>query len=290
MKRRRMIPRLLAALAAAALPTLAAATAATVEQPRAFGHVVGDVLTQRVLLEADGRDLAAAALPRAERVGAWFDRRTPRIETAADGRHWLVVEYQLINAPQTLRRIVIPAWRLTSRTGGTPLEVPEWPLAVAPLTPNKTFDGDGLQALRPDRPAPRVDTAVPARRLAIASTLLALTLAAWLGWVLWRHRRALARQPFARALHEMRRLDEAAPEAWRALHEAFDRTAGRVVQRASLPALFQRAPHLEPLRPAIEQFYVQSGERFFAAAEPREPLSVRALCRALCRIERRHER
>ena len=39
------------------------------------------------------------------------------------------------------------------------------------------------------------------------------------------------------------------PEAWRALHRAFDQTAGRVVQTATLPALFERVPQLQSLRP-----------------------------------------
>ena len=44
---------------------------AVVEQPRAFGYVVGDVMAQRVLLQLNGRAFEPAALPRAERVSAW---------------------------------------------------------------------------------------------------------------------------------------------------------------------------------------------------------------------------
>ena len=54
--------RLHAALLAIAM-TAGAASAATVEQPRAFGHVIGDVLTQRVLLEEAGQALQPGALP-----------------------------------------------------------------------------------------------------------------------------------------------------------------------------------------------------------------------------------
>src|SRR5690606_18252838 len=53
---------------------------ATVQQPRPFGYFIGDILTQRVLLEAAGRELEPT-LPRAERVGIWFERRPARIET-----------------------------------------------------------------------------------------------------------------------------------------------------------------------------------------------------------------
>jgi mxaA protein len=90
-----------AADAEAAAPAAAAAVAATIEQPRSFGHVLGDVLTQRVLLEHEGRPLQPGALPAATRVDLWLERRPPRIETDAQGRRWLAIDYQLINTAMT---------------------------------------------------------------------------------------------------------------------------------------------------------------------------------------------
>src|SRR5258708_2560340 len=63
---------------------------AIVEQPRPFGHVVGDVLTQRILLQLDGQPFMPGPLPRAERIGAWFERRALRTENGDDGRRWLI--------------------------------------------------------------------------------------------------------------------------------------------------------------------------------------------------------
>jgi len=117
-----------------------------------------------------------------------------------------------------------------------------------------------------------------------------VVVAAWLGWLAWRNWRAAAAQPFARALHEMRHLDGTAPEAWRALHRAFDQTAGRVVQTATLPALFERVPQLQSLRPEIEQFFAQSRALFFGGDLPADRMSARALCAQLRRIEKRIER
>ena len=82
-------------------------------------------------------------------------------------------------------------------------------------------------------------------------------------------------------------MQDTAPEAWRALHRAFDRTAGRSVQIDTLPLLFTTAPHLEPLRSRIHEFFDQSSARFFGGAEPEHPLSVSTLCRDLRRIEKR---
>jgi len=262
---------------------------AVVEQPRAFGYVVGDVLVQRVLLEVDGHGFEPAALPRSERIDAWLERRPAQIKSAADGRRWLTVEYQIINAPQMLRLIRIPAWQLTPKSGGPALRIGEWPISVSALTPQSTYERGDLQPLRPDRPAPSIATQPIQRRIAIWGGALIFTLIVWAAYVLWRNWRAGQSQPFARALREMRSVDETAPQAWQALHRAFDRTAGRVMQRATLPVLFERAPHLKSLHPRIEQFFEQSAERFFGNGQPMNFISVHALCVELRRIEKRHE-
>jgi mxaA protein len=263
----------------AAIPT------AVVQQPRAFGHVVGDVVKQRVLLEIEGRDFRPAELPRTERLGVWLERRSARIERDTDGREWLAVSYQIVNAPQSLTTVNLPAWELDGK-----LRIPEWPLSVGPLTPRDAFERGGLQNLRPDRAAPVVATAPISRQLILWSVALALTLAAWLVWWLHRNWRASTSLPFARALREIRATDDTAPPAWQALHRALDETAGRVVQRESLAALFQHAPHLAPCRARIETFYAESSERFFGAGVVANQVSVRELCRDLRRLEKRHER
>ena len=127
------------------------------------------------------------------------------------------------------------------------------------------------------------------RRIVIYAAALAITLALWFAWFLWREWRAASTRPFARALREMRRLDDLAPQPWHSLHRAFDRTAGQVVHAATLSDLFQQAPHLLPLREKIERFFAQSGERFFGAGMPAQPLSVRKLCTELRKLEKRHE-
>lgn len=268
----------------------ATAPNAVVEQPRPFGYVIGDVLTQRVLLESDGHEFEPAALPRGERIGAWLERRVPRIEKTADGRRWLVVDYQLINAPQALKTVSVPAWELKLKSAGNVLRIGEWPISVAPLTPRSAFAKGGLDELRANRPAPSVATEPLQRGMALTLSALILTLVAWLGWLLWRNWRASSSQPFARALREIRHVDESAPDAWQALHRAFDRTAGKVTQSASLAVLFQRAPQFESLRPKIEQFFAQSSDRFFSSEPPIHPVELRALCRDLRRIEKQHER
>jgi mxaA protein len=273
----------------------ASAAVATVQQPRPFGYVLGDTLSQRVLLQSAGRNFDPAALPPAERAGLWFARRSSRIERAEEGHRWLVIDYQLINAPQALMTVSLPSVTLKSKTGSDVLAVPEWPISIAPLTPRAAFAKGGLQELRPDHPAPSLPTRALRRQLVIWSGAFALTVIFWLAWWLVRFMRASANQPFARALRTIRRSGDDNEAAWLALHRAFDSTAERALQLSTLPALFKCAPHFEPQRAAIEQFYTESSLRFFGAdgGRPTDTRSatwpLRTLCTTLRRIEKQHE-
>jgi len=282
-------------IAGFALTSTVGAAPAEVEQPRAFGHVLGDVLTQRILLQSGSRNADTATMPSTGRIGIWFERRTPRVETDANGRRWMVIEYQITNAPQTLITVALPALTLMlTSPSGTVLQVPEWPVSVGPLTPQTAFTTGDLQALRPDRQAMVAATAPLRRQMMWALGLFALTLLAWLGWWHWRNRREAARLPFARALAGMQRSNTADANqnahAWLSLHRALNETAEQVVHAGSLPDLFEKAPHLKPLRPQLERFYQQSGERFFASGSFDAGFPLLDLCRDLYRAERRRQR
>ncbi|MGK6311099.1 calcium incorporation protein MxaA [Variovorax sp. DT-64] len=281
-----------AASAEPAAPAAAAAVAATTEQPRSFGHVLGDVLTQRVLLEHAGRPLQPGALPPATRVDLWLERRSPRIETDAQGRRWLAIDYQLINAPRALSAIALPALSLATVSGPT-LALPAWPVSIAPLTPPEAFGQGDLQPLRPDRPVAALPTDAIERQLRLSLAALAGVLLAWLAWWAWRNASEARRLPFAQAWRELKRIDDpASPQAWRVVHRALNASAGRVVHGASVPRLVAEAPYLRPLQPRLEDFYRESTRRFFAAdadpaaADPSYPL--KPLCRALRDAEKRH--
>jgi mxaA protein len=271
-------------------------TVQMVHQPRAFGYVLGDVLTQSIRLQADGRELTPAALPTRERVGTWLARRRASIDTARDGTRWLTLQYQIINAPQALTRIELPAVTIASRAGPAVM-LAAWPISVGPLTPQGAFAAGDLQTVLPDRRPMPLALAPLRKQLYTGLALLALVLLGWLAW--WfRNRRRAATLPFERAWRSLRALDAAGSsasgaaelennsEAWRALHRAMNQTAGQVIQAATLPRLLARAPYLEPMREQLEQFYRHSGERFFAGVSPATPYPLRELCQGLRQLER----
>ena len=281
-----------AAVASAPAAAGPGSSAAIVQQPRPFGYVLGDTLTQRILLQSASRNFEPASLPPVERAGLWFARRSSRIELAEDGHRWLVIDYQLINAPQALMTVSLPPVILKAKTGNDTLAVSEWAISIAPLTPRAAFAKGGLQELRPDHPAPMLPTRALRRQLEVWSGAFALTVLIWLAWWSVRSLRATANQPFARALRTILRSGDDNEAAWLALHRAFDTTAGRVLQLSNLPALFKQAPQFEPQRAAIEQFYAESSLRFFGpgAGTRSAKWSLRTLCTTLRRIEKRHER
>jgi mxaA protein len=264
---------------------------ARVEQPRPFGHFLGDRLQQRVLLEQQGETLEPTALPQPDRLSVWIERISSSTESDSTGRRWLVVDYMITNAAATLTTIRIPGWELKGgmdKDGRAVVQtVPPWAIHVAALSP---MESPTAEALSPDRSAPRIAVEPIVQRMQLALAVLSLALLSWLGRLLWRNWRAAAQLPFAGAWRQLRRLDDADIAAWLILHRAFERSVGRVVQRSSLDELFQIAPHLQSLRPEIEQFFSRSERRFFSGDERREFTDLHGLCKKLRRAEKRHQR
>ncbi len=247
--------------------------AATVDEPRAFGHVIGDVLTQRVLLQSDGRDLGDVAMPSAGRVGIWFERRNPRIETDEDDRRWMAFDYQVTTGPQMLTTINLPALSLAAPSGVV-LQVPEWPISVAPLTPKTAFGAGALQPLLSDRQAPPIATAPLKAQLGWSLGVLALSLIAWFGWWQWRKparsgapavRPGMAPDAGARRTRRGSRRARLDLPASRAQRDRGSRDAGRVVVDAAVAraASAAAATAARDLLPAVGRalFRVQAGRR-----------------------------
>ncbi len=256
--------------------------------PRPFGHVIGDKLVQRVALEHDGTRLDLAELPPLERTGNWFARQDARIDTDEAGRRWLRLEYQIINVPDELRAIELPALDLPTTVAHLRLQTTPVPLTVAPITPEVVLARAGLDEIRPDAPAPHIDTAPYERGLNAALGAGAVLVALWVLLALLRQMQARRSLPFSRAQRDIARLPADSAERWRRLHRALDDTAGQVVRQHDIPALLARAPWLLPLEADLRRFFSASQARFFAddAGDDVAP-DPRALCAHAARLERR---
>ncbi len=282
-------------LALGAAPTLADIRLEVI-QPRPFGYVVGDIARQQVLVHAPGHALVADALPKPGRVSAWLERTRVDAARTADG--WrLDLEYQFVNAPREIRTLSLPGVSLVLRAGAATVaeSVDEWPVTLAPLTPENVLARAGLEETRPDTPPPPGDMTWIERRLAAYALAAGLIAALWasarFGWS-WRGRRP---RPFARAARELHAL-AATPDAeryraaLRALHRAFDSTAGGTLFAPGIADFVAAHPRFAPARVEVEAFFELSQRAFFARAGApvgdAELASVRLLAARLADIER----
>jgi len=286
-----LTPRLFAGLASLMLAAALELGAAPAQPLRNFGYFIGDVLTQQVPLYSGGENFELAEVPPAERVGRWLRRLTSASRRDEAGRNWLQLEYQIINSPREPVTVDLPALRLDV-IGGEPLIVEPVPISISPLTPTAIAGNDEMPNIRPDRPATPPATRIAEQRLRFATLALGLTLALWFGWWLWRLYAQRERAPFAAAFHRLCRLEpinvDYNPDAWQALHRAFNATAGRSVTGSSIGLLIRQAPWLESQRSRIDEFFVVSALRFFARNPQPSRFALIEFARELYRAEKRH--
>lgn len=276
-----------------------AAIGVQVEDPRAFGHLVGDVLTRRVVLDVPRRlKLVEASVPAPGRIGQSFELRDvdhQRRWTSAGTRHTLSLRYQVFRAPREPIVLDLPAFTL--RFEGDPREeqvrVDFAPVGMVPLVPTDAVLRTGFGTLRPDMPAPTVDTQPERLRLVVYAVAALLPLG-YLGYthfgLPWRQRR---QRPFAQVQRHLRTVPLDAPtdawlDAWRRVHGALDATAGEVLHVGALDGWMAGAPRQVGLREELMWFFERSQAIFFAgqAPEAADRKRLLALSRRLFDIER----
>lgn len=271
-----------------------------VQEPRAYGHQVGDVVTRTLTLEVPRRlTLVEGSLPETGRVGPSLELVAVRHASRAtfDGRrHTIELDYQIFLAPPEPRLMDLPrvALRFTGEGGREEsLRVDLAPVTVSPLAPADASPRAGLGDLRPDVTPLPVDTAPERWRLALYG-LLALGPLGYLASVHlvgpWRHRRD---RPFARAERELARLPLEAPAeqwlgAWRTLHGALDASAGRVLRAEIVDRFLAERPAFASQRGELLSFFERSQALFFGgqAPQPADRQWLRDFCRRCFDIER----
>jgi mxaA protein len=277
-------------------PPADAAIRIRIEEPRPYGHVLGDVIDRRIRLPVDAVP-AAAALPRPGRIDAWLELRSAELQTDAAGAE-LQLRYQIVNSPTKVLTIALPALRLAPAAGGPPAEIAPWPITVAPITPPFVLARAGLDAMQPDVQPQREPLQPIALRLMLWLGLLvpvAWLLAArrWPQMAFWRRD-----APFRDALADLRRIAArarpASPEHYRdaleRMHRAFDGAAGRALFADTLAPLYARRPALRHADAAVQAFYAESRRVFFGSSEATTDSAAGlkalvVLCRRLAQLE-----
>ena len=241
---------------------------AEVNDPRAFGYTVGDVLTRRIHLSVPaGLTLDPASLPVVGRRGTALELRS--VELSGDA---LTLAYQVFLSPRESRVLEMPP--VTLRFSGTPrdqsLRIDAWPVSVSPLVAAEAPTRQGLGELRPDAAPPLIDTAATRSRLIAYGAVLVLMLGylahVYLALPWW----ARSRRPFGQAWRALQALPaNVEPEpatqraAWTRVHDALNRTAGEVVFASGVDRLIAAQPQFAGLRTELLQFFERSRRVFF---------------------------
>lgn len=270
-----------------------------ITEPRAFGHMVGDVVTRRIVLDVPGRlKLVDGSLPTLGRVGQSFELRRVRHErdrTIAGVRHVLQLDYQVFRAPGEPRVLDLPSFvlRFEGQPRGEELRVDYAPVGVVPLAPVEPVLRAGFGTLRPDRPPSLADTSPERLRLMLYAALalgpLAYLAYVHVGWPWWRRRQ----RPFAIAQRQLADLPLDAPAerwlgAWRTLHAALDASAGRVVQADGIERFVVERPRFAALSSDFGRFFDRSQALFFrdSALVEADRRWLRDFCRRCFDVER----
>lgn len=238
-------------------------------QPRSFGYHIGDRFSREVkLVLRSPYVLDMTSLPAAGRFSEFLALDAPRIASAPrDGATFYDIrfDYQVVNVGAEAASIAVPHHDLAYSDAKEHLKalVPDTRITVTPLR------AEGDTGLQPDAaPVPLAfdTTRLWACAVALALSLLALTV---IHGKLPSGRRA---RPFSRAFDEVRAAqgrgwrDEDYETALRAVHRAFNATAGRAVFADALDEFFNGHPAFRRLEAPLVEFFARSRGHFFSAA------------------------
>ena len=256
---------------------------------RDSGYLLGDLLDESIALSLPaGTSIDADSLPLPGRVAPWMEVRRARIERGTDASI-VIVTFQIFAEVEQTSRVPIPAFKLRIRDAKQSqlVVVPEQSFLLSPSLPPTLTDQDReLKASPPPRLLPQSENA-----LEFFAALLA-TIACTV-YLLWIYDRLpffpRSPGPFARLWRRWRRRgmrDSDSADLLRDWHVALNQAAGETVYVSTLPRLFERAPHLMPMRESIERLFATSWQHFYGSNAAPQSTDVLDLIRDSAARER----
>lgn len=257
----------------------------SIESPeRTYGLFIGDVVQQRIeVLDDEELQDWSGRLPEG-RVGPWLERLPLTMDLDEQGGRWILLSYQVVNAPEALTEASLPP------IPNLPDTTSNVAISIGPLTPLAVSENGSLGNMQLDgRDEPSHIEPLWRRAWILLGALIA-TLLAWVLWWLWRTRSDRVRLPFAHAKAQLSKLSpsEDDAQAWRLAHDALNRTAGRSMSANTVPELIDTAPWLSTFDNRLNAFYNASDARFFEVPPVVDDFPVHDFVRDLAQAERRH--
>lgn len=238
--------------------------------PRAFGWRIGDRFERDILLRLHAPfRLVPDSLPPAGRHTHWLALTRPPIEERSTGgitEYRVRLRYQVVNVTPDVPDVTLPAVTLRMEGEGETQQalIRASRLRIGAIT---DFSGSDLRPAQP--PAPLT---ARSGNLIAWCTLLGASLLG-LAWLRWGNALAGGARPFARLQRRLARApqatwtEEAYGEALRAVHRAFNATAGRTLFGDNLDGFFTDTPRFAALDADIRDFFRRSNAHFFRDAD-----------------------
>jgi mxaA protein len=244
------------------------------QNPRPFGYVVGDTVSRDFVITVKSEYvLDEKTLPKPGRLNAWLELKSvdlgeTRILNAR--QYQMRLTYQLPNSPTEIRVVELPIhkFKFLDHEKSIDAATSEWPITLAPITPDEVLARDGLEAMRPDIRPSGLDTKPIRWRLTAYGSLLASILLYWAYRFFGVPYISKTRRPFTRAYRELNRgkhQELAFSHAVERIHKALNETAGRSLFVENVDG-FLAAQHAEEnLANMTRQFFQVSRNEFFGS-------------------------
>lgn len=271
---------------------------------RDFGIVTGDQITHEFIVQLPaGYQFSESSLPVPGDLNYWLALNDVAVETINSHPdrqlYRLTFDYQTFYAPLDVRALKIPALSLRAHLNGDKsinITLPDWSFTMSPLkqiAPRGVGTSETSSAFMKATLAPQN---APTQQLqhtviTLGSLVAALTVCwAFLqGWI-WRRQQSA----FQRAYHQVKQLAaqketnlSTYSASFQAIHEAFNRVAGKVLFAHQVPEFLVSHPAFCRYEEEINDFFQQSDKLLFRedAAELPDLIVLRRLARRLCHAE-----
>ncbi len=262
--------------------SVSAAQTSEVDVDRAWGLLIGDVITVTATIPVQTDDLDLSSLPQTnKRYGVWL-----YLQSLQAHDNVLTLRYQVTNVPKQNQVVQTPEFTITT-LGNEKLIIPSTALSMGSLLVATDVDNVRDLTPKPEHQPKLIDTSPLQQRLLFFVALTFILAIVWMVWHFgWTFKN---RKPFAKAVSQISRLrwlpSKQPNQAARLLHAAFNETAGTTVVQNNIDVMLVNVPWLAPLSDEITRFYQQSEQHFFQRDAQQEPDLTRVLqlakkCRA----------
>ncbi len=266
------------------------------QTPRPFGYVIGDTIRHRIVVETrSGMALERSSLPAQGRLNRWLQLNDVSVteQDGSDGKQYQIdLLYQQFYAPLEVKELSIPGFTLRFQQHGQTLEQPvaPWPFTVAPLRELVVRQDQHGEYMRPDQAPTLLDDNAVVQRLLVALTL-ALGIALRLAWLYGYLPGLPKRSVFKRAQRKVQNLGlQQLPQAFSALHAAFNGLHGKPVFLHKLAEFYQSHPEYRTVADELAWFFDYSNRYFFGDAsimpQDNDLQKIKTLCLHCREIER----